>query len=207
DEYGALAIVGSPYENKTEWMDDCMNCAVDAVLAASGGVVWDATAFAELIDFTRAELAATIEAVGADAAAVLAALQRVNAAIEDVAVEVFGDVVDDVERQIDRFVFPEFLAAVGAARLDDVRRYLEAAALRLRKLPENPGRDRRMMETILELETEHDRLAEVLSWSPELVDVAWMLQELRVSLFAQSVGAKGPISEKRVRTALRRLLS
>ena len=47
---------------------------------------------------------------------------------------------------------------------------------------------------------------EVLTWSPELIEVLWMLQELRVSLFAQPVGAKGSISEKRVRATLEALL-
>jgi ATP-dependent helicase HrpA len=104
-------------------------------------------------------------------------------------------------------VFPGFLTAIGADRIDDVRRYLDAAEWRLRKLPDHPDRDRRNMDLIIELEDEHDRLADMLSWSPELVDVAWMLQELRVSLFAQSIGAKGPISEKRVRAALHDLLT
>jgi ATP-dependent helicase HrpA len=63
------------------------------------------------------------------------------------------------------------------------------------------------MALVCGLEDEHDRLAEVLSWSPELVDLVWMLQEFRVSLFAQSVGVNGSVSEKKIRAALQDLLT
>ena len=64
------------------------------------------------------------------------------------------------------------------------------------------ARDREIMHTIRELEARHDRLLDSRPWSPELEDLTWSLQELRVSLFAQSVGAKGKVSVKRVRSAL-----
>ncbi len=113
----------------------------------------------------------------------------------------------DIRDQIDRFVFPGFLAAVGAERLDDLSRYVDAAVRRLEGVAENPARDRDAMQRVRTLEAELDRLVEALPFTPEMLDVAWMLQELRVSLFAQSVGAKGPISEKRVRRALDALVT
>jgi ATP-dependent helicase HrpA len=154
----------------------------------------------------RSELAAGVERVGNDAVSVLQSLQDANRAIANTSDAVFGDILDDVDEQMDRFVFPGFLTAVGAGRLDDVRRYLEGIAYRLRRLPENPDRDRERMAIVSNLEAEHDQLTEVLTWSPELIDVIWMLQELRVSLFAQPVGAKGSISEKRIRATLDDLL-
>jgi ATP-dependent helicase HrpA len=207
DRVGRPILIGSPYPSIAEWMEDCMACALDAVLAGSGAPVWDAVGFARLIDEVRADSADALESVGVDSVAVLEALQRLNLAFEETSDEVYGDALDDIDEQIDRFVFPGFLTAVGARRLDDVRRYLEAAEWRLRKLPEHPDRDRQRMAVVRELEAEHDRLAEVLTWTPELVDVAWMLQELRVSLFAQPIGARGPVSEKRIRAALRDLLT
>jgi ATP-dependent helicase HrpA len=206
DHVGRPIIVGSPYQSTAEWMEDCLTCALDEILTGTGAPVWDAAGFEAVVDRVRAGLADTLEAVGADAVAVLEALQRLNLAFDEIADEIYGDVLDDIDGQVDRFVFPGFLTAVGAGRLDDIRRYLEAAEWRLRKLPEHPDRDRRRMAIIRDLEDEHDRLSAVLTWTPGLIDVAWMLQELRVSLFAQPIGAKGPVSEKRVRAALRDLL-
>jgi ATP-dependent helicase HrpA len=58
------------------------------------------------------------------------------------------------------------------------------------------------MQAVRELETEHDRLREALPGSASVLEIAWMLQELRVSFFAQSLGTKGKVSEKRIRQAL-----
>jgi ATP-dependent helicase HrpA len=63
-----------------------------------------------------------------------------------------------------------------------------------------------MMDRARRLENEYERLADLLPSSPELIEVAWMLQELRVSYFAQALGTKGKISEKRIDHALADLL-
>jgi ATP-dependent helicase HrpA len=201
DAHSRLAVEGSPYASRDEWMEDCLECAVDSILASTGAA-WDAAAFERLMLVMRTELGNTIAAVGRAAATVLDALQAANVAISQTPDAVFGDVLDDVERQMDRFIFPGFLTAVGATRLDDVRRYLDAVTYRLERLPEHPGRDRERMALVTELEDEHDHLSELLSWSPELLEIAWMLQELRVSFFAQTVGVKGSVSENRIRAAL-----
>jgi ATP-dependent helicase HrpA len=206
DAEDQLAIVGSPYETTAEWMEDCLNAAVDAAVEEVGVSIHDADSFAELLERVRYGLAGQLERVGGDAAAVLLALQRLDLAVAETPDDAYGDVLDDIEASVDQFIFPGFVTAVGVNRLDDLRRYLEAAEWRLRKLPGRPERDREMMAVVNELEDEHARLTEALSVTPELVDMVWMLQELRVSLFAQHVGAKGPISEQRVRRALRALL-
>ena len=59
------------------------------------------------------------------------------------------------------------------------------------------------MARIQVLEADHDHLLDTLPPSPGLIDIGWQLQELRVSLFAQHLGVKGTVSEKRIRTALR----
>ena len=206
DVHGPVPIAGSPYRDRDEWMEDCLTCALDLTMAELGGA-WDQAAFETLVDQVRSGLADAVERVGFASAAVLDALEDANAAIADTPDAAFADILEDVDDQLDRIVFPGFLTAVGAERLDDLRRYLEAVAYRLRRLPEDPARDRERMATVAALEDEHDQLSEVLSWTPELVDIAWMLQELRVSLFAQPVGARGPVSEKRIRSALDALLS
>ena len=58
------------------------------------------------------------------------------------------------------------------------------------------------MEIIHGLEAELDRISAALPGDPQLMDAAWLIQELRVSLFAQSIGTKGKVSVKRVRQLL-----
>ena len=68
---------------------------------------------------------------------------------------------------------------------------------------EHLDRDVQRMAGVAALEAEHDQLVEVLGWTPKLSDLAWALQELRVSAFAQPIGVRGTVSEKRIRAALR----
>ena len=113
---------------------------------------------------------------------------------------------EDVERQLRRLVYPGFVAATGAARLPDVERYLRAAARRLERLPNAPAPDLDRMRAVHELEAEHAR--RLAAWPPgrplpaALREVPWMLEELRVSHFAQSLGTRGQVSSKRIRRAL-----
>jgi ATP-dependent helicase HrpA len=110
----------------------------------------------------------------------------------------------DVARQLGRLVHPGCATAAGARRLHDVERYLRAAALRLDRLPDAAGGDRNAMRTIHELEAAYERrLAE---WPasepkpPQLFEVRWMLEELRVGQFAPALGAR--CTAKQVRRAI-----
>ncbi len=104
--------------------------------------------------------------------------------------------------QLDRLVYPGFVAGLGADRLDDLLRWVRGVAWRADRLQDNLGRDAEAMASVRLLEAEHDELVDQLGWTPSLLEAAWQLQELRVSLFAQSVGARGPVSVKRVRAQL-----
>jgi ATP-dependent helicase HrpA len=106
-------------------------------------------------------------------------------------------------------VAPGFVARVGLDRLRDVGRYLEAVRLRLAKLGERPERDRDLMRRAQALEAEFTAARAALPperrAAPEVVDLAWLLEELRVSLFAQTLGTARPVSEQRVKKAISEL--
>jgi ATP-dependent helicase HrpA len=104
-------------------------------------------------------------------------------------------------------VFPGFAAAIGTARLGHLPRYLRGALERVRSLSDNPGRDRQRM-------TEFERAAAVYADAggtipprqdapPAIVRARWLLEEYRVSLFAQQLGTAEPVSLQRIQKALR----
>jgi ATP-dependent helicase HrpA len=110
--------------------------------------------------------------------------------------------------QVRSLVAPGFVSRAGLGRLRDIARYLEAVRLRLDKLGERPGRDHDLMVRAQGLEhaftAARDALPAGRRGAPEVVDVAWLLEELRVSLFAQTLGTARPVSEPRVREAISR---
>ena len=110
----------------------------------------------------------------------------------------------DIETQL-AFLFPDdFPVAVPNAWLWEYPRYLKAIQQRLEKLPAQLARDRDMQRVITELSIlyGHDTVQERAGEDRALADFHWWLQELRVSLYAQTLGTKGPVSEKRLRKQL-----
>jgi ATP-dependent helicase HrpA len=200
------AVKGGPYEGPAEWAQDCLTCAVDRVMGQVDAPVWDGVAFEALLAATRDNLDASLNAVAEASLHILGTLRLVRIALARVP-DKFASSVADVEEQVDRLIYPGFLAGVGAGRLADVHRYLQAIERRLERLPENGERDRQMMAAVRKLEAEHDRLREAQPDSASLLEVAWMLQELRVSLFAQALGTRGKVSEKRIVEAMVRAMN
>jgi ATP-dependent helicase HrpA len=112
----------------------------------------------------------------------------------------------DIRAHLSRLVYPGFVTATGYRRLPDIVRYLQAIGYRLDKLPANPTRDRDLTVRVQEVEREYD---EVVAGLPpgvrsrdDVVAARWMLEELRISYFAQAQRTAFPVSDKRVARAL-----
>jgi ATP-dependent helicase HrpA len=187
-------------------LDDARTAALDALIAEAGGPAWDEAAFARLRAHVSGRLVAATAGVVGDMVRVLEAARAVEAAMEPLTAPALQPARADVREQLRRLVRPGFAAAVGAARLRDVERYLRAAAIRLERLPDAVATDRDRMNAIHELERAYR--ARLESWPSgrpvpaALREVPWMLEELRVAHFAQGLGVRGSVSSKRIRRAL-----
>lgn len=196
-----LALASSPYDDPDQWAADCLACALDEVMLETGGLPWNAVQFDALLATARDDLYDRLTTVAEQSLRVLWTLREVRSAIDTVAGS-HPEAASDIRIQLRRLIYAGFVAGLGADRLEDVHRYLQAIEHRLARLPEDPARDAELMHRLQVLEDEYDRLQDVLLPSRQLTDIAWMFQELRVSLFAQSLGTRGKISEKRIRSAL-----
>jgi ATP-dependent helicase HrpA len=188
DNRVTLALAGVPH-------DDALPAAVDWLVERFGGPAWDAPGFAALRDRVAGELTEALEEVLRMAADVLAAAREVERRLDALPVSPFEDARRDVQRQLGRLVHPGFITSAGVGRLDDLVRYLRAAARRLDRLPDAVAADRDRMRTIHELE----ELWRARGADPE---IGWLLEELRVAQFAQGLGTREPVSAKRVRRLL-----
>jgi ATP-dependent helicase HrpA len=196
-----LALAASPYDDADAWATDCLSCALDEVMVRFGGLPWNAVQFDALFAGVRDELHDELMSVAEASLRTLWTLRNVRAGIDSTAGK-YPEAASDIRIQIRRLIYDGFLTGLGADRLTDVQRYLEAIDRRLTRLPEDPSRDQQLMHRVRALETEFDHLQEVLPSSGSMTDIAWMLQELRVSLFAQTLGTREKVSEKRIRSAL-----
>jgi ATP-dependent helicase HrpA len=110
--------------------------------------------------------------------------------------------LSDLRGQLSRLVYRGFVTDTGWERLPDVVRYLQAMLRRLDKLPQDPGRDRDRMLTVQEVQREYEQLTATMSETPALREIRWMIEELRVGLFAQALGTAYPISDVRIYRAI-----
>lgn len=136
--------------------------------------------------------------------------REVDAALTDApARHVPAEAVRDLRRQRAGLVFPGFISATGRARLRQLPRYLRAMLVRLDALPREAGRDRAWQAVVESLTEEYQQLVDTKPASgaldADLDAIGWMLEELRVSFFAQSLGTAGPVSEKRITKAMDRI--
>ncbi|HVR33130.1 MAG TPA: ATP-dependent RNA helicase HrpA [Acidimicrobiia bacterium] len=192
-----------PYPDHSGWVADCLECAADAVLAELGGPVWTQQEFEAVAKRADGALPAAIVDIGRRSLAVFAALRDLQIAANAATGPPFEAAMADIRAQVVRLVYPGFLAAIGPRRVPDVERYLRAMVWRLDRLPERAERDADHMAVVQTLEAEHIRLMDSIRVTAELIEVGWMLQELRVSYFAQPLGTKGSVSAKRIAAALR----
>ncbi|WP_182906734.1 ATP-dependent RNA helicase HrpA [Microbispora sp. H13382] len=200
-----LALSRSPHGGAAALFDDCTACAADKLMAQAGGPVWDEAGFERLRDHVRASLFETTEEVVSRVERVLAvwhaAQNRLGALGGGVA-----DLKADIADQLDGLVHDGFVTETGYDRLPDVQRYLRAVERRLDKLPDDPHRDREWMHRVHDVEDEYrdllDRLKPDERDAKAVRDIRWMIEELRVSFFAQQLGTPTPVSDKRIRKAM-----
>jgi ATP-dependent helicase HrpA len=201
-----LALAHSPYESVPALLEDCVAAAVDALVVEAGGLPWDADAWAAVRDHVRPRLEGAVENLVGRVADVLTAARELRERLDGLTHPLAQDAVADVRRQVGALIGPRFVLRLSARRLEDVPRYLGAAHRRLDRLPDDVERDRRALRILQDLEREY---REVVGGLPparrgtrEVVDLWWLLQELRIGLFAQPMRTAVPVSEKRVLKAL-----
>jgi ATP-dependent helicase HrpA len=118
------------------------------------------------------------------------------------AAKAFPEAVRDITAQLTRLMPKDFVLATPGDRLQHFPRYLKAAALRLDKLRADPSREARSLAELAPLETqwlrEDSRQRKSGTVDPQLEQFRWLLEELRVQLFAQELRTPVPVSAKRL---------
>ncbi|MCU1396436.1 MAG: ATP-dependent helicase HrpA [Ilumatobacteraceae bacterium] len=189
-------------------VDDAATAAATALIDEAGGAMWEASAFDDLVGVAKRELSQRSAALARQAGEVLIEAQRVRAQLGRLVTPAVAASVSDAAAQLDRLVRPGFIAATGARRLVDLLRYVRGIGRRLDKLPESPSRDIQLARDVVTMERRYAAFVASLAPSQvtaEVVDAGWLLEELRISLFAQTLGTPAPVSIKRIEKVLQRL--
>jgi len=201
-----LALSANPHGSVQALFDDCAMAAADKLIGDFGGPAWDEESYRKLYEKVRADIVdTTVRAVG-QVQQVLAAWQACERRLKAVRSPALLPNLQDVRGQLDALVKPGFVTEAGLRRLPDLMRYLVAADRRVQQMPTNVQRDTTRMEKVHEMRDEYAWLLEQLPQGrpvpSSVLDIRWMLEELRVSYFAHALGTAYPISDKRIVKAI-----
>ncbi|MGW0860757.1 DUF3418 domain-containing protein, partial [Streptomyces sp. NPDC002690] len=201
-----LALSRNPHGSVQALFEDCATAAADRLIAAHGGPAWDEASFTTLYDKVRADLVdLTVRTIG-QVQQILAAWQACERRLKATNSLTLVSNVADVREQLARLVPAGFVTATGLRRLPDLMRYLVAADRRLQQMPTSVQRDTTRMEKVHEMRDEYAWLLEQLPKGrpvpQEVLDIRWMIEELRVSYFAHALGTAFPVSDKRIVKAI-----
>ncbi|WP_328904915.1 ATP-dependent RNA helicase HrpA [Streptomyces sp. NBC_00234] len=201
-----LALSRNPHGSVQALFEDCATAAADRLIAAHGGPAWDEESFRKLYDKVRADLVdLTVRTIG-QVQQILAAWQACERRLKSTNSLTLVNNVTDVRDQLAVLMPPGFVTATGLRRLPDLMRYLVAADRRLQQMPTAVQRDTTRMAKVHEMQDEYAWLLEQLPQGrpvpQEVLDIRWMIEELRVSYFAHALGTAQPVSDKRIVKAI-----
>ncbi|EGR2038155.1 ATP-dependent RNA helicase HrpA [Vibrio cholerae] len=201
-----LGLYFNPYGKVLDLIDDCIACGVDKLIEERGGMVWEPQAFEALKEYVRAELGDTVVEIAKQVETILTTAYNINKRLKGKVDFTMAFALSDVKAQIEGLIFSGFATECGWKRLPDILRYMLAIERRMEKLPVDPNKDRLHM---LKIESVANKYKELLNKIPKgmaipdnVREIRWMLEELRVSYFAQQLGTPYPVSDKRIINAI-----
>jgi ATP-dependent helicase HrpA len=204
-----LAMSRHPYPSAIAELDDCAAAAADEIIAENGGAAWEAESFAKLLDAARLSLRVKTADVVSAAAKVLGEAHPVESRLDQLTNPAMAEAAADMRAQLAGVIYPGFISDAGAKRLPDLARYLRGMAHRIEKAPKDLRRDTERMDVVHRVMQEYEHVLGELGpdarYRDDVKSIRWMIEELRVSLFAQPIGAAIPVSEQRIVSALDRL--
>ena len=197
-----LGLYFTPFGRVLDLIDDCIACAVDKLIADFGGFVWNEEGFDKLRDFVRENLNEVTVDIAQKVEQILTLTHQLNQRLKGKMDFTMAFALSDMKSQISGLIYQGFVQKSGYARLPDLLRYLQAIDKRMDKLAQDVNRDRAAMLRVEQVQQAYQQLLAKLPKSKpisdEVAEIRYMIEELRVSLFAQQLGTKYQVSEKRV---------
>jgi ATP-dependent helicase HrpA len=195
--FDSIALLYSGIGGIDELQDDIVLACVDRALMFEPLVIRDRDTYLHRKQSGQHQLMQHVNDICKILLEVLQSYRNIRRILAEISNPRIAASVSDIEDQLAELVFPGFLQYLDKERLDCYPRYLQAVMIRLDRIKQNPGKDLKKYREIERLWNQYkayrydDNLADI---HHELDDFHWLLQELRVSLFAQELKTAEPVS-------------
>jgi ATP-dependent helicase HrpA len=198
-----LTLGHNPHGSVPALLQDCLAAAVDSIVAQRpGGQVLGPVEFDETLRIVRSQVVARVMEVIDLVEPLLVKEREIELALAAMTSPLMAPAKQDMQDQLRSLIYSGFVADTGFARLRHLERYLRGILARCEHAPDHVARDAEHTETVARVRGEYDKLVAALPSSrrvgADVTALRWMIEELRVSLFAQTLGTAHPVSEKRI---------
>jgi ATP-dependent helicase HrpA len=211
DNATKLTLSTNPHGGVGALLEDAQTACVDELMRRHGAPAWNPEAFAELERAVRGDLDGLLLDVLRTVARIVSVAGELNDRLAAWDLDGTRLAVTDMTTQLRGLVHAGFISAKGVRRLGDVERYLRALRHRMDTLARDPERDRERTDAVAAVTRAYrDALCGLppsRRSAPDVLEIPWMIEELRVGLFAQSVGTAYRVSPERVQRAIAALTS
>ena len=184
-------------------IDDCIACGVDHLIEKNNQPIDNKQQYQQLLTYTKSHINETVVDIAKQVESILTLHFNINKKLKGRVDLSLAFALSDIKQQVSELVYKGFVAQTGYDKLPDIYRYLSAIEKRLEKLGSNMAKDRQAMNIIEEVKNEYqtwlNSLPENQKSLSKVTNIKWMIEELRVNLFAQQLGTPYPISAKRIR--------
>jgi ATP-dependent helicase HrpA len=182
--------------------EDLLTAIIDRAFFADEPLPRNRETFEQCMERGRAQLMDVANELCDRVAQVLATHHNVRKRLNGKLPLSWAEAVSDIREQLDNLVYPGFVSRTPYQWLQHLPRYLRAIELRVEKLSYSPDKDRQRLSDIARLwdncRQRWEKNNERGLYDPELEKFRWMLEELRVSQFAQELKTALPVSVKRL---------
>lgn len=204
-----LGLYFNPFGKITDLLNDCIEACSQQLIKEYGVIPYDEDTFNIVRDNVRADIADKVLESAIK-------LEKILSLRHDIAKKMKGNVPlnviqshGDIKQHLESLIFKGFVTTSGVDRLDDILRYVKGIFRRLEKLPVDPNQDRLKM---IEVEKANELYKGLLNQQPknqphntDIVELGWLIEEFRISLFAQNLGTTQPVSLKRIKLKIKEL--
>ncbi|AZZ52533.1 ATP-dependent RNA helicase HrpA [Rathayibacter festucae] len=203
-----LVLAQSPYQNTTALFGDCLLACVDAVLwrMKPDGMLFLRAEFDAVRDRVSGSVMDSMFETVKTVTTILTTARGVEKALKASTSMALLPALTDAREQLTGLVHPGFVSATGLERLRHLPRYLAGITERFGKIGENVGRDRVWLNEVQATQELYRSAGGTIPLPPHaperLVRARWLIEELRISFFAQSLGTVESVSLQRIRKVL-----
>ncbi|NLK85191.1 MAG: ATP-dependent RNA helicase HrpA [Aeromonadales bacterium] len=204
-----LSMYYQPLGQVKDLINDLMLGAIDIIMQKEGAPVYDEKSFNDLVLKVRADLNDTALNLCTYVDKILCKAHEIKRALKGQLNLAVAYTYKDVAKNLDKLVYKGFISSTKLEHLSQIPRYLDALLYRLEKVHRDVNRDLMYTRKIEDLEEQYKTTKDRYKYTavPQcLEEVRWLIEELKVSYYAQQLGVKISVSDKRILNELARVL-